>query len=61
MTTETKNQTLFWNEQGMVNCERHAPYRDSDTWISQRWQEITAAERLECASLGVVQKCEVCR
>ena len=43
---------LYWNEQGSVNCEKHIPYRGSDTWVFEHWKEITPNQRIEIASMG---------
>lgn len=45
--------TLYWNEQGMICCAKHAPYRGSDTWNSERWEAVPAVDetkhlRCEC-------------
>lgn len=32
--------TLYWNNQGAVNCPTHAPYRGSDTWCNEQWQAV---------------------
>jgi len=33
---------VFWNETGNVVCACcHIPYPGSDTWVWERWEEIT--------------------
>lgn len=53
---------IFWSEKGEVNCEKHAPYRGSDTWIWERWSEITPEVIAEIDRAGTTFKavCEVC-
>lgn len=38
-------EILYWNEQGEVACERHAPARISDAWRSEDWVRIDAHTR----------------
>lgn len=56
----TENR-LYWAEGGEITCERHAPYKGSDTWVRGRWSEMTTTDRLEWVKLsGQSAKCEVC-
>ena len=33
---------VFWNERGAIVCACcHIPYPGSDTWVWERWEEIT--------------------
>lgn len=63
MRTKTKvsDTTLYWNEQGAIACEKHTPYRGSDTWTWGRWQEITAIEAAAFfREIGKLPACEQC-
>lgn len=56
---------IFWSEQGECACEEHAPYRGSDTWRSERWNEITPdalveIRREEGGTVPEWMKCETC-
>lgn len=37
----SESTTLYWSEDGSIACEKHAPYRGSDTWRSGRWSRMT--------------------
>jgi len=51
---------LYWNEHGAVNCRPHAPGEGTDTWIWERWAQISSTERIEAARAGYVLACETC-
>ena len=52
---------LYWGETGRINCERHMPYRGSDTWRSERWRPITVAEAAAFErEAGQPASCETC-
>lgn len=54
--------TLYWSERGAVACERHTPYRGSDTWVWERWTAITDADREAWMhEVGAPPKCETCK
>jgi len=43
-----QERQVFWNEQGEVVCACcHIPYPGSDTWVWERWEEITPATMVE--------------
>jgi len=53
--------TLFWSERGEIACEKHIPYRGSDTWKWERWKEMRAAEVAAFAQQsGKSAKCDCC-
>lgn len=50
---------------GEVTCERHGPYRGSDSWKHEQWRAVTWAEYFEAyATLPDLaprlMRCEVC-
>jgi len=54
---------LYWNEQGAINCDKHIPMKDSDTWKSERWQKISVNDRLAIAAEQptFTLQCEICK
>jgi hypothetical protein len=53
---------LFWAETGEVTCQKHSPYKGSDTWNSGRWAVMSAHDRIEWAKMaGAPAVCEICR
>lgn len=46
---------LYWNAQGCVCCEKHVPYRGSDTWRNEQWAKVPKLQ--QTAHLV----CESCR
>ncbi len=55
------SSSLYWSEDGEVNCGEHAPFRGSDTWMSGRWTAVTADDVIAAASGGYAPlRCEVC-
>lgn len=53
---------MYWNERGAIACPRHIPYPGSDTYVDERWQLMTAADRAEYRrTVGHPPACEVCR
>ena len=38
--------TLYWNEKGEIACEKHTPYKGSDTWSNERWKEMTGIDKV---------------
>lgn len=57
MSTAT---ALLWSEQGHISCAKHAPYKHSDTWRSERWGPIPEADRETAAAEGWELRCETC-
>lgn len=56
-----KAHQVFWNERGSVVCACcHIPYPGSDTWIHERWQEITPDMMTLIVRDGGHVKCEGC-
>ena len=52
---------VFWNEQGSIVCACcHIPYPGTDTWIWERWEEITPADMAEIDRQGGRVACEGC-
>jgi len=52
---------LLWSEEGEISCEKHAPYRGSDSWLRGRWRPIRVADRVDIvAELGRPPQCETC-
>lgn len=51
---------LYWNRQGAVNCEKHAPYRYSDTWANEGWERVIP-HRTFPPKVAATIRCEVCR
>lgn len=45
---------LFWNNNGRIACERHAPAKGTDTWKSERWSKVPQA----AYASGFIIKCE---
>ena len=53
---------MYWNERGAIACPRHIPYPGSDTYVDERWQLMTAADRAEYRrTVGHLPACEACR
>lgn len=56
-----KAHQVFWNERGEIVCaECHIPYPGSDTWIWERWTEITPEVAAEIDRQGGGIHCEGC-
>ena len=56
-----KAHQVFWNERGSIVCACcHIPYPGSDTWIWERWEEITPADMTEIDRQGGRVACEGC-
>ena len=52
---------VFWSQTGEVVCACcHVPYPGSDTWVWERWSEITPATMAEIDRNGGNVKCEGC-
>lgn len=52
---------VFWNEQGSIVCACcHIPYPGSDTWVWERWEEITPEMVIEIDRHGGSVACEGC-
>ena len=52
---------VFWSERGEIVCACcHIPYPGSDTWIWERWEEITPAVMAEIDREGGHVACEGC-
>ncbi len=52
---------VFWNEQGSIVCACcHIPYPGSDTWVWERWEEITPEMMVEIDRHGGKVACEGC-
>lgn len=55
-------ETVFMSEGGELACDKHAPYRGSDTWVYGRWSPLVGGERAELESMLDGQPlCECCR
>ena len=60
--TPVTGRSLFWSQQGAIACGDHIPYPGSDTWVWDRWQRMTDAERQAFqAEAGRPARCETCR
>ena len=56
-----KEHQVFWNESGAIVCACcHIPYPGSDTWIHERWEEITPEAMAEVDRVGGHVACERC-
>jgi len=57
-----REHQVFWNQRGEVACACcHVPYPGSDTWVFERWEEITPAmARQMLRELGQLLPCECC-
>jgi hypothetical protein len=56
-----REHQVFWSERGEIVCACcHLPYPGSDTWIWDRWEEITPEMVIEAESLGHDLSCEGC-
>jgi hypothetical protein len=52
---------VFWSEQGEIICACcHIPYPGSDTWIWERWSEITPEVMAAIEREGKTVECESC-
>ena len=52
---------VFWSEEGAIVCACcHIPYPGSDTWVNERWEEITPDTMREIAASGGHVRCEGC-
>ena len=52
---------VFWNERGSVVCACCSiPYPGSDTWVWERWEEITPEVLAEIERQGGHGACEEC-
>ncbi|MEZ4651961.1 MAG: hypothetical protein R3E97_24805 [Candidatus Eisenbacteria bacterium] len=52
---------VFWNEEGAIVCACcHLPHPGSDTWRSERWQEITPESVIAIEDAGGHVACEGC-
>jgi len=52
---------VFWNMCGAVVCACcHIPYPGSDTWVWERWEEITPDMMVEIDRVGGRVACEGC-
>lgn len=52
---------VFWNEWGEVACAScPIPYPGSDTWVFDRWEEITPSVMAEIAREGQTIACHYC-
>lgn len=52
---------VFWNERGSIVCACcHIPYPGSDTWVWERWEEITSETMVEIDREGGHVACEGC-
>ena len=52
---------VFWSERGEIVCACcYIPYPGSDTWIWERWEEITPEMVIEAETLGHELACEGC-
>ncbi len=54
---ETMIKTLFWSERGAIACEKHAPFRGSDSWVWERWERVPHEAYAETA---FELQCETC-
>ena len=58
---DLQEHQLFWNEQGSVVCACcHIPYPGCDTWVWERWEEITPETMAEIDRQGGRVACEGC-
>lgn len=58
-----KHPILYWSERGQIGCALpgHAPYRGTDTWVWERWKQITPSEAAEFVrEVGRLPSCETC-
>lgn len=51
---------LYWSESGHLACGKHAPLKNSDTWIWERWSMVTPEDVAMLESESVPATCEVC-
>lgn len=52
---------VFWSEQGEIACAScPLPYPGSDTWVFDRWEEITPAIAAEVDRTGGSVACHYC-
>jgi len=50
---------IYWNERGAVSCGNHAPHPGTDTWVWEKWSEMTDAEKAMWArELSADPRCE---
>jgi hypothetical protein len=56
-----REHQVFWNEQGSIVCACcHIPHPGSDTWVWERWAEITPETMAEIDREGGQVACESC-
>lgn len=56
-----RNDTgLVWNEQGAICCDKHAPYKGSDTWTQERWRPMSAKDAQDFIRAVGFCECETC-
>jgi len=56
-----REHQVFWNNGGAIVCACcHIPYPGSDTWVSERWEEITPDVMAEIDRVGGTVACEGC-
>ena len=51
---------LFMDERGEVECDKHTPYKGSDTWTFGRWAPLSKHEAEMAKREGLTFKCETC-
>ena len=58
MATEGKMMSIYLANTGEMACEKHTPYRGSDTWLWDGWARVTRAEVREAKRISFALKCE---
>jgi hypothetical protein len=57
----SREDVLYTDERGEIECEEHAPPPMSDTWWLDRWRAITKSEAAEFErEIGRAPRCETC-
>ena len=61
---------LYWNERGAIACEKHIPFKGSDTWVFERWAKMSGIDKVKVyshrketlpARLVSMPSCECCQ
>lgn len=52
---------LYWSEGGEVACEKHRPFRGSDSFVWGHWRPMRLSERIDFeAEMQRALTCETC-
>lgn len=63
MTIEAQSKVaaLYWDHEGQIACEQHAPGRGTDTWRLDRWEPMGPdSVAIFTDEVGRAPECECC-